>query len=145
MATENAEVKEKAEITNNIEEEKKGNDIEMIDLDSSLEDNEPKTVNNINDFTYDESLCSLCNLAKFDIECGLSKAELNHLLGFILSRIKSWVRGSCKQRLGCIRNVAFSSLKILLVVWLLTQLRNGCLILRKVGALCSCFISIWTC
>lgn len=43
------------------------------------------------DGIYNESLCSLCNLAKIDLNCGLNKDELNHLMSFILTRIRSWV------------------------------------------------------
>lgn len=69
--------------------EQKETEVEMIDLD--FETKTKAAVNDINSFMYDESLCSLCNLTNFDIECGLNKEELNHLLSFILFRIKSWV------------------------------------------------------
>lgn len=49
------------------------------------------TRNEYDNFIYDEYLCSFCNLAKIDINCGLNKEEINYLLYFILHRIKSWV------------------------------------------------------
>lgn len=69
--------------------EEKETEVEMVDLD--IETGTNVAANDVNSFIYDEALCSLCNLTNFDIECGLNKDELNHLLSFILSRIKSWV------------------------------------------------------
>lgn len=48
-------------------------------------------ISDLDDSIYDESLCSLCNLAKIDLNCPLNKDELNHLMSFILTRIRSWV------------------------------------------------------
>lgn len=42
-------------------------------------------------FLYDEEMCSLCNLERVGIDCGIGKEELNHLLTFVLNRIKTWV------------------------------------------------------
>lgn len=78
--------------------ESSSKDLDLVELDMSLEsvnsvDNEVESQmkKNRNSFVYDESLCYICNLKEFDIECGMDKEELNHLLGFLLLRIKSWV------------------------------------------------------
>ncbi|KRT79504.1 hypothetical protein AMK59_6388 [Oryctes borbonicus] len=42
-------------------------------------------------FIYDESICSICNLHRLDEKSDLTKEELNHLLGFIMDRIRSWL------------------------------------------------------
>ena len=44
------------------------------------------------DDIYDARECTICNWKKYDVDCSLSKEELNHLLQFTLDRIKSWVR-----------------------------------------------------
>lgn len=65
--------------------------VETINLE---EENQPEIPEN-DDFDstiYDESLCSVCNLSKLSMDCDLEKQELNHLLMFILNRIRSWVR-----------------------------------------------------
>lgn len=50
-----------------------------------------KPVSHVDSTIYDESLCSVCNLSQSSMDCELSKEELNHLLTFILARIRSWV------------------------------------------------------
>ncbi|KAK9739784.1 Bromodomain [Popillia japonica] len=42
-------------------------------------------------FVYDETICNICNLHRLEEVCALGKEELNHLLGFIMSRIRSWL------------------------------------------------------
>lgn len=41
--------------------------------------------------SYDESLCSVCNINRIDYSGGLDKAELNYMLKFVLYRIRAWV------------------------------------------------------
>lgn len=67
--------------------------MDLIEVDTSSMESVIKNGGEIpnKNFLYDESLCSVCNLEKFNIECGMDKEELNHLLGFLLLRIKSWV------------------------------------------------------
>lgn len=72
-------------------------------------------------FVYDESICSICNLAKFDIECGMDKEEMNHLLGFLLLRIKSWVSIVCMRRSFMQFLIQFS-IKMHLCVFIVTVL-----------------------
>lgn len=74
-------------------------DVDLVEMDMSLESlpnlstttSEENQMISKKNFVYDESLCSICNLVQFDIECGMEKDEMNHLLGFLLMRIKSWV------------------------------------------------------
>ncbi|KAF7270039.1 zinc finger MYND domain-containing protein 11 [Rhynchophorus ferrugineus] len=40
--------------------------------------------------TYDEGLCSICNIINID-ECDLDKSEMNYLLKFVLQRIRAWL------------------------------------------------------
>lgn len=54
--------------------------------------NTRKPISHVDSAIYDEGLCSVCNLSKSSMDCELSKEELNHLLTFILARIRSWVR-----------------------------------------------------
>ncbi|GJQ70483.1 hypothetical protein Trydic_g22895 [Trypoxylus dichotomus] len=42
-------------------------------------------------FIYDETICSICNLHRLEEKSDLTKEELNHLLGFIMDRIRSWL------------------------------------------------------
>lgn len=53
------------------------------------------------DFVYDETICSICNLHRLEETCELTKEELNHLLSFILHRIRSWVILSCNNYRRC--------------------------------------------
>lgn len=72
-------------INNNLKEEtdiQKHNNPPAEDANDNLEDH----------FVYDENLCSICNMSQFDTSLDLEKEELNHLLSFILERIRSWVR-----------------------------------------------------
>lgn len=68
---------------------------ELIDLETeNMLDNTVDTrkpINTVESAIYDESLCSVCNLSKSSMDCNLDKEELNHLLTFILTRIRSWV------------------------------------------------------
>lgn len=41
--------------------------------------------------SYDEELCSVCNINRIDYSGGLDKAELNYMLKFVLQRIRAWV------------------------------------------------------
>lgn len=41
--------------------------------------------------TYDESLCSMCNVKKIDTTSDMDKNEINYLLKFVLNRIRAWV------------------------------------------------------
>lgn len=68
------------------------NDVPEEKINGTTEEVKPSEPLSKFSFIYDESLCSLCNLNKYDIECDLSREELNHLLGFLLIRIRSWVR-----------------------------------------------------
>lgn len=72
-------------INNRNKEEKTG------DSNNSNVKSETKTGNSKTNYVYDESICSICNLHNLEATCDLPKEELNHLLSFILERIKSWV------------------------------------------------------
>ncbi|KAJ8965700.1 hypothetical protein NQ314_003950 [Rhamnusium bicolor] len=41
--------------------------------------------------TYDETLCSVCNINRVDYNCGLDKSEINYMLKFVLHRIRAWL------------------------------------------------------
>lgn len=72
-------------INNNLKEE-----TDMQKLNIPLEEAANDKPND--DDVYDENRCNVCNMSQFDTSLDLEKDELNHLLSFILERIRSWVR-----------------------------------------------------
>lgn len=51
-------------------------------------------------FTYDESLCSMCNVKKIDTTSDMDKNEINYLLKFVLNRIRAWLPNTITQTLA---------------------------------------------
>ncbi|KAK9888564.1 hypothetical protein WA026_000807 [Henosepilachna vigintioctopunctata] len=47
---------------------------------------------------FDNSLCTLCNIVTLD-DFNMDKSELNHLLGFVLHRIRSWIPENIAHKL----------------------------------------------
>lgn len=75
-------------INNNCE-NTESDDMKKPELAPTAEENEKCDV-------YDDQLCSICNVEKFDTNLELEVDELNHLLSFILARIRSWVSAYCE-------------------------------------------------
>lgn len=63
----------------------KCNDISSSKSDSS------NNLKEEDDKGYDETLCSICNIAKLETGGRIEQDELNYLLIFVHNRIKSWV------------------------------------------------------
>lgn len=82
----------KNEIENNGDEKNERLTTENDNNNKSENNDTDESVNKIVlDEIYNDKLCSLCNMSKYDTNLGLEKEELNHLLSFILERIRSWV------------------------------------------------------
>ncbi|KAJ8939177.1 hypothetical protein NQ318_017074 [Aromia moschata] len=58
---------------------------------SSTSENNPTNWVDQSTLTYDETLCSVCNINRIDYNCGLDKAEINYMLKFVLHRIRAWL------------------------------------------------------
>lgn len=57
-----------------------------VDLTSSSDSSDEY----INNYVYNENLCSICNIINID-QCDLEKAEVNYLLRFVLHRVRAWL------------------------------------------------------
>lgn len=65
--------------------------IETSDAASSVRNGITEPFVDKRHISYDESLCSVCNINRIDYSGGLDKAELNYTLKFVLYRIRAWV------------------------------------------------------
>ncbi|XP_066251129.1 zinc finger MYND domain-containing protein 11 isoform X2 [Euwallacea similis] len=64
--------------------------IDSIDFNLDVFPSANERRNSLIDCTFDEKLCSVCNLVNID-DCKLEKGEMNYLLKFVLHRIRNWL------------------------------------------------------